>query len=133
MNAQAQQLLTQLRRRYTALSETLDLTVQLGESLDRGDRTSFGLLLTMRQESILRLQASDQAIHTLCASLSDDMQQKWQALLDGGLPEDEEGQLLARQMAQNRQLLDRLLPLKHHRPCLYHLFRYGGFSASGRS
>ena len=111
MNAQAQQLLTQLRRRYTALSETLDLTVQLGESLDRGDRTSFGLLLTMRQESILRLQASDQAIHTLFASLSDDMQQKWQALLDGGLPEDEEGQLLARQMAQNRQLLDRLLPL----------------------
>ena len=111
MNAQAQQLLTQLRRRYTALSETLDLTVQLGESLDRGDRTSFGLLLTMRQESILRLQASDQAIHTLCASLSDDMQQKWQALLDGGLPEDEEGQLLARQMAQNRQVLDRLLPL----------------------
>ena len=111
MNAQAQQLLTQLRRRYTALSETLDLTVQLGESLDRGDRTSFGLLLTMRQESILRLQASDQAIHTMCASLSDDMQQKWQALLDGGLPEDEEGQLLARQMAQNRQLLDRLLPL----------------------
>ena len=111
MNAQAQQLLTQLRRRYTALSETLDLTVQLGESLDRGDRTSFGLLLTMRQESILRLQASDQAIHTLCASLSDDMHQKWQALLDGGLPEDEEGQLLARQMAQNRQLLDRLLPL----------------------
>ena len=111
MNAQAQQLLTPLRRRYTALSETLDLTVQLGESLDRGDRTSFGLLLTMRQESILRLQASDQAIHTLCASLSDDMQQKWQALLDGGLPEDEEGQLLARQMAQNRQLLDRLLPL----------------------
>ena len=107
MNAQAQQLLTKLRRRYTALSETLDLTVQLGESLDRGDRTSFGLLLTMRQESILRLQASDQAIHTLCASLSDDMQ----ALLDGGLPEDEEGQLLARQMAQNRQLLDRLLPL----------------------
>ena len=111
MNAQAQQLLTQLRRRYTALSETLDLTVQLGESLDRGDRTSFGLLLTMRQESILRLQASDQAKHTVCASLSDDMQQKWQALLDGGLPEDEEGQLLARQMAQNRQLLDRLLPL----------------------
>ena len=111
MNAQAQQLLTQLRRRYTALSETLDLTVQLGESLDRGDRTSFGLLLTMRQESILRLQASDQAIHTLCASLSDDIQQKWQALLDGGLPEDDEGQLLARQMAQNRQLLDRLLPL----------------------
>ena len=111
MNAQAQQLLTQLRRRYTALSETLDLTVQLGESLDRGDRTSFGLLLTMRQESILRLQASDQAIHTLCASLSDDMHQKWQALLDGGLPEDEEGQLLARQMAQNRQLLHRLLPL----------------------
>ena len=111
MNAQAQQLLTQLRRRYTALSETLDLTVQLGESLDRGDRTSFGLLLTMRQESILRLQASDQAIHILCASLSDDMHQKWQALLDGGLPEDEEGQLLARQMAQNRQLLDRLLPL----------------------
>ena len=111
MNAQAQQLLTQLRRRYTALSETLDLTVQLGESLDRGDRTSFGLLLTMRQESILRLQASDQAIHTLCASLSDDMHQKWQALLDGGLPEDEEGQLLARQMAQNRQVLDRLLPL----------------------
>ena len=111
MNAQIQQLLTQLRRRYTALSETLELTVQLGEALDRGDRTSFGLLLTMRQETILRLQDSDQAMHTLCASLSNDIQQKWQALLDGGLPNDEEEQLLARQIAQNRQLLDRLLPL----------------------
>lgn len=111
MNAQIQQLLTQLRRRYTALSETLELTVQLGEALDRGDRTSFGLLLTMRQETILRLQDSDQAMHILCASLSNDIQQKWQALLDGGLPNDEEEQLLARQIAQNRQLLDRLLPL----------------------
>lgn len=111
MNTQIQQLLTQLRRRYTALSETLELTVQLGESLDRGDRTAFGLLLTMRQETILQLQASDQAMHTLCASLSDDIQQKWQALLDGGLPNDEDEQLLARQIAQNRQLLDRLLPL----------------------
>lgn len=111
MNAQIEQLLVQLRRRYTALSETYSLTVQLGEALDRSDRTSFGLLLAMRQESILQLQTTEQAIKTISSEFPDEMQKKWRALIDGATPENDEEQLIALQISQNRQVIDRLLPL----------------------
>lgn len=111
MNAQIEQLLVQLRRRYTALSETYSLTVQLGEALDRSDRTSFGLLLAMRQESILQLQTTEQAIKTISSEFPDEMQKKWRALIDGATPENDEEQLISLQISQNRQVIDRLLPL----------------------
>ena len=59
MNEQWMKLLVQLRKRYTALTETLDLTMQMGEALDRNDRTSFSMLLAMRQEPVLRMQELD--------------------------------------------------------------------------
>lgn len=62
MNEQWMKLLVQLRKRYTALTETLDLTMQMGEALDRNDRTSFSMLLAMRQEPVLRMQELDGAI-----------------------------------------------------------------------
>lgn len=111
MNAQIEQLLVQLRRRYTALSETYSLTVQLGEALDRSDRTSFGLLLAMRQDAILQLQTTEQAIKTISSEFPDEMQKKWRALIDGATPENNEEQLIALQITQNRQVIDRLLPL----------------------
>ena len=48
MKEQWMKLLVQLRKRYTALTETYDLTVQMGKALDRNDRPSFRLLLAIR-------------------------------------------------------------------------------------
>ena len=50
------ELLVQLRKRYTVLSEIYDLTTQMGEALDRNDQTSFSMLLAMRQEPVLLAQ-----------------------------------------------------------------------------
>ncbi len=111
MNAQLQQLLVQIRRRYTTLNETYSLTLQLADALDRGDRTSFGLLLAMRQEAILQLQTSEQAIKTISSELPDEMQKKWRALVDGAAPETDEEQMISLQISQNRQVIDRLLSL----------------------
>lgn len=111
MSAQLQQLLIQVRRRYATLSEAYSLTVQLGDALDRGDRTSFGLLLAMRQEAILQLQSSEQVIKSLVSELPDEMEKKWRALVDGAAPESDEEQMITLQLSQNRELIDRLLSL----------------------
>lgn len=111
MSAQLQQLLIQVRRRYATLSEAYSLTVQLGDALDRGDRTSFGLLLAMRQEAILQLQSSEQVIKSLVSELPDELEKKWRALVDGAAPESDEEQMITLQLSQNRELIDRLLSL----------------------
>lgn len=91
-------LLVQLRKRYTALSETYDLTVQMGEALDRNDRTSFGMLLSMRQEPVLRMQEPD-------------IRERWQALIQGENPQDADEQMVVKQMQQNRRMIERLVPI----------------------
>ena len=59
INGPLLELLVQLRKRYTALGEALDLTQQMADALDRDDRISFSLLLSMRQDVVLRLQETD--------------------------------------------------------------------------
>ena len=60
MNDQWMKLLVQLRKRYTALTEIYDLTVQMGEALDRDDGASFSMLLSMLQSPHLRRQDLDE-------------------------------------------------------------------------
>lgn len=98
MNDQWMKLLVQLRKRYTALTEIYDLTVQMGEALDRDDGTSFGMLLSMRQEPLLRMQEPD-------------IRERWDALLDGQAPRDADEDMVVKQMQQNRRLIERLVPL----------------------
>lgn len=111
INGPLLELLVQLRKRYTALGEALDLTQQMADALDRDDRISFSLLLSMRQDVVLRLQETDERIQSAADGLAPDMQKKWQALLNGSSPTDDGEQQLAKQMQQNRQLLEHLIPL----------------------
>ena len=50
------------RRKYNLLSEVMDLSQQLGEALDRNDDVSVRLLVSMRQDPILRLEEIKAAI-----------------------------------------------------------------------
>ncbi len=104
-------LLVQLRKRYTALSETYDLTVQMGEALDRNDRTSFGMLLSMRQEPVLRMQELDGNIRRIVEIDAPDIRERWQALIQGENPQDADEQMVVKQMQQNRRMIERLVPI----------------------
>lgn len=111
MKEQWMKLLVQLRKRYTALTETYDLTVQMGEALDRNDQTSFSMLLSMRQEPVLRLQELDVNIRRITESDAPDIEARWQALIDGDAPRDADEQMVVNQMQQNKRVIDRLVPI----------------------
>lgn len=111
MKEQWMKLLVQLRKRYTALTETYDLTVQMGEALDRNDRTSFSMLLSMRQEPVLRMQELDGNIQRIVETDAPDIEVRWQALVAGDTPRDADEQMVVNQMQQNKRVIDRLVPI----------------------
>lgn len=111
MKEQWMKLLVQLRKRYTALTETYDLTMQMGEALDRNDRTSFSMLLAMRQEPVLRMQELDDNIRRIVAIDAPDIEARWRALVDGAAPQDADEQMIVKQMQQNKRVIERLVPI----------------------
>ena len=111
MKEQWMKLLVQLRKRYTALTETYDLTVQMGEALDRNDRTSFSMLLAMRQEPVLRMQELDGNIRRIVEFDAPDIGTRWNALTNGDAPQDADEQMVVKQMQQNKRVIDRLVPI----------------------
>ena len=111
MNEQWMKLLVQLRKRYTALTETLDLTMQMGEALDRNDRTSFSMLLAMRQEPVLRMQELDGNIRRIVEIDAPDIEARWRALVRGDAPQNADEQMVVNQMQQNKRVIERLVPI----------------------
>lgn len=111
MNEQWMKLLVQLRKRYTALTETLDLTMQMGEVLDRNDRTSFSMLLAMRQEPVLRMQELDGNIRRIVEIDAPDIEARWRALVRGDNPQNADEQMIVNQMQQNKRVIERLVPI----------------------
>ena len=111
MNEQWMKLLVQLRKRYTALTETLDLTMQMGEALDRNDRTSFSMLLAMRQEPVLRIQELDGNIRRIVEIDAPDIEARWRALVRGDNPQNADEQMIVNQMQQNKRVIERLVPI----------------------
>lgn len=111
MNEQWMKLLVQLRKRYTALTETLDLTMQMGEALDRNDRTSFSMLLAMRQEPVLRMQELDGNIRRIVEIDAPDIEARWRALVRGDNPQNTDEQMIVNQMQQNKRVIERLVPI----------------------
>lgn len=111
MNEQWMKLLVQLRKRYTVLTETLDLTMQMGEALDRNDRTSFSMLLAMRQEPVLRMQELDGNIRRIVEIDAPDIEARWRALVRGDNPQNADEQMIVNQMQQNKRVIERLVPI----------------------
>ena len=111
MNEQWMKLLVQLRKRYTALTETLDLTMQMGEALDRNDRTSFSMLLAMHQEPVLRMQELDGNIRRIVEIDASDIEARWRALVRGDNPQNADEQMIVNQMQQNKRVIERLVPI----------------------
>ena len=101
----------QLKRIYTALNETYDLTRQLAEAVDRNDPVTVQMLVAMRQEPVERLRRGQQVLDQLKAALPPEAQGPMEELLKGtGTPAPEEA-ALANQAAINQRLLKQLVDL----------------------
>ena len=101
----------QLKRIYTALNETYDLTRQLAEAVDRNDQVTVQMLVAMRQEPVEKLRRGQQVLDQLKAALPPEAQGPMEELLKGtGTPAPEEA-ALANQAAINQRLLKQMVDL----------------------
>ena len=107
--------LVQMKRTGNLLNEMLDLTRQLGESIDRNDQVSTQMLIAMREEPLGKLQAADKALREQMEAL-DDREEAGQlaAILNGGGAGDDAGrtvEMLCDQVALNRRRLKQVTDL----------------------
>ncbi|WP_160667283.1 hypothetical protein [Colidextribacter sp. OB.20] len=99
------------RKKYNLLSETLDLSQQLGEALDRSDDVSVRLLLSMRQEPILHLEELKRAAALKRESLSPEEGERVTALTSGAAEPAAEERAFYEEAGRSRRLLERVIEL----------------------
>ena len=112
MNASQWMDLTVLeRKKYNYLCEVLDLTQQLGQSLDRNDPVSMKILVSMRQEPIQSLEELNCSIRQRKVEFSSEEQRRISELLSGAAPADASETAFCNQAGLARRQLERVLEL----------------------
>lgn len=101
----------QSKRMYNALSETMDLTRQLAEALDRNDQVAVQLLVSMREEPVKTLRQVRRALEQQRELLEEPDRRRLTELLDGSPAEREEEGPLANQVGLNWRLWQQLRAL----------------------
>lgn len=101
----------QLKKMYAHLNETLDLSRQLAEAVDRDDHVTIQMLLAMRQEPIEKLRRAQNALEQQRDLLEPEDGQELADLLSGGPPETAAAAPLAAQVGMNRRLLEQVQAL----------------------
>lgn len=101
----------QVKRMYSALAETMDVTQQLAEAMDRNDQVAVQMLVTMREEPVGKLRKIRQALEQQRASLEEKDGLRLTRLLSGEDPETPEEEGLAKQVAVNLRLWQQLRDL----------------------
>ena len=99
------------REKYNSLSEVLDLTRQLGESLDRNDQVAVRMLIAMRQDPLLHLEEAERTAKDRRRSLTEEEQRRIRSLLKGAEPQSSEERTFLDQAGKTRRLLERVVEL----------------------
>lgn len=99
------------RKKYNYLSEVLDLTQQLAESLERNDQVSARMILAMRQDPVLHLGEIDQAWRARLQDLAPEDQELAAALKKGAQAHSGEERTFLEQAGRTRRLLERVVEL----------------------
>ena len=99
------------RKQYNCLSEVLGLSQQLGEALDRSDDVSVRLLVSMRQDPILRLEEIKAAIGSKRDSMPPEEWERVNDLNGGAQPQDQDEKVYLNQVGSVRRILERVLEL----------------------
>ena len=112
MNANQWMDLTVLeRKKYNYLCEVLDLTQQLGQSLDRNDPVSSKMLVSLRQEPIQSLDELNRSILQRKEEFSPEEQSRISELISGAAPADGPETAFCNQVNLARRQLERVLEL----------------------
>ena len=99
------------RKKYSCLSEVMDLSQQMGQAMDRSDDVSMRMLIALRQEPLLQLQELKRAIDDKRESLSPEDRERVLSLGQGASPQGEEETTYHGQAGAARQLRERILEL----------------------
>lgn len=99
------------RKKYNYLNETLDLTQQLAENLERNDEVSARMLLAMRQDPILHLDEVNRACRARSQELTPEDRERVAQLLKGAEPQGKEERAFLEQAGRTRRLLERVVEL----------------------
>ena len=98
------------RKRYTVLTEVMEITEELSDAFQRQDQVSVRLFLSMRQEPINQLREYQAIQRKRCAALPDEESEVLWTVLPGEGSGDGSEQLkaLEKLAGQNRNLLERV-------------------------
>ena len=99
------------RRKYNDLTEALDLTRQLGESMDRSDQVAVRMIIAMRQDPLLRLEETEKTLKDRRGALPEEDQERVKALLSGEEPRSSQERTFLEQAGKTRRLLERVVEL----------------------
>lgn len=103
--------LVQVKRMGNLLNEVQDLSLQLAEAIDRDDRVSVEMLVSMRREPIGKLTDAEDVLADQASSLPPEEGARLLALLGGAPPQQEEEKTLAELVGSNRRRLEQILNL----------------------
>ncbi|MET0017027.1 hypothetical protein [Oscillibacter sp.] len=100
------------RRIFRKLNETMEITRELAEAVDREDQVSVKMLLSSRQAPLLEMQELNAAMELKRCDLSGMDEAAFDRLItEGGAPETPAEKEVAEQMALNRRILNQLAEL----------------------
>lgn len=112
MEQQHLEQLFQLEKKlYIKLVQTLSLTQELSDGVERQDQHAVQLLLSQRQMPVLELQEIHSLIQLKRVDLDADDAQDYDRLLQGEQAQSPVEQPLVEQLAVNHRLLSRLIEL----------------------
>ncbi|MCI8608124.1 MAG: hypothetical protein HFE73_00600 [Firmicutes bacterium] len=99
-------------KKYSYLSEVMDLSRQIEEAMGRNDQVSIRMLIAMREEPILRLQEVERNLKTRRQEFSQKEQQKVTDLISGEMaPELDVEKDFVEQVTINRRLIEKVVDL----------------------
>ncbi len=103
------ELLVLERRIFRKFDETLGITRELAEAVDREDQVSVKMLLSSRQAPLMELQELNAAVELKRCDLSGEDEAAFDRLIaEGGAPENPAEKEVTEQMALNRRILEQL-------------------------
>lgn len=106
------ELLALERRIFRKFDQTLGITRELAEAVDREDQVSIKMLLSSRQTPLLELQELNAAVELKRCDLSGEDETAFDRLItEHGAPETPAEKEVAEQMALNRRILEQLAEL----------------------
>lgn len=99
------------RKKFNLLNEVLDLSKQIGQSMDRNDQVSLRMLLGLRQEPIEKLEELKIQLASVVKSYPTEEAEHLKKVLGGRASNNKPEEALKNQALATKKLLEQVLAL----------------------